>query len=97
MNIKLFKCYAKITKNDCGNAGPPYTSPVITKCFSSYKHTTSQSCARKIQKCTLPTHYLVHFPSDVINEQFERDIETEHFIHLMSVESHVTDRKIQEI
>ncbi len=37
------------------------------------------------------------FPTDIIHEQFERDIETEHFIHLMSVESYVTDRKIQEI
>ena len=37
------------------------------------------------------------YPPEVIHEQFERDIESEHFIHLMSVESYVTDRKIQEI
>jgi hypothetical protein len=37
------------------------------------------------------------YPPQVIHEQFERDIESEHFIHLMSVESYVTDRKIQEI
>ena len=34
---------------------------------------------------------------EAIHEQFERDIESEHFIHLMSVESYVTDCKIQEI
>jgi transposase InsO family protein len=37
------------------------------------------------------------YPPEVIHEQFERDIESEHFVHLMSVESYVTDRKIQEI
>ncbi len=33
----------------------------------------------------------------VIHGQFERDIETEHFIHLIGVESYVTERKILEI
>ena len=37
------------------------------------------------------------FPPDITDEQFERDIATEHFINLMSSESYVTDRKLTPI
>lgn len=37
------------------------------------------------------------YPPDITDEQFERDIATEHFIHLMSSESYVTDRKLTAI
>ena len=37
------------------------------------------------------------FPPDITDEQFERDIATEHFINLMSSESYVTDRKLTAI
>lgn len=37
------------------------------------------------------------FPPEVATERFERDIESEKFIHLMSTKSHVTDRKLLEI
>ena len=36
-------------------------------------------------------------PADIVSEQFERDIDSAHFIHLMSSESYVTDRKLREI
>ena len=36
-------------------------------------------------------------PPDITDEQFERDIAAEHFIHLMSSESYVTDRKLKAI
>ncbi len=35
------------------------------------------------------------FPPAIIQEQFEEDIASERFIHLMSSESYVTDRKLQ--
>ena len=37
------------------------------------------------------------FPPEIIPEQFEEDIASERFIHLMSSESYVTDRKLQVI
>lgn len=37
------------------------------------------------------------FPPEVTQEQFEDDIDTERFIHLMSSESYVADRKLQAI
>ena len=37
------------------------------------------------------------YPPDITDEQFERDIAAEHFIHLMSSESYVTDRKLKAI
>jgi len=37
------------------------------------------------------------FPPEIIPEQFEADIASERFIHLMSSESYVTDRKLQTI
>ena len=37
------------------------------------------------------------YPPDITDEQFERDIAAEHFIHLMSSESYVTDRKLKSI
>ncbi|CAB4024841.1 Hypothetical predicted protein [Paramuricea clavata] len=37
------------------------------------------------------------FPPEIIPEQFEEDIASERFIHLMSSESYVTDRKLQAI
>ena len=37
------------------------------------------------------------FPPAIIPEQFEEDIASERFIHLMSSESYVTDRKLQPI
>ena len=37
------------------------------------------------------------FPPEIIPEQFEEDIASERFIHLMSSESYVTDRKLQTI
>ena len=35
------------------------------------------------------------FPPEIIAEQFEEDLASERFIHLMSSESYVTDRKLQ--
>ncbi len=37
------------------------------------------------------------FPPAILQEQFEEDIASERFIHLMSSESYVTDRKLQAI
>ena len=37
------------------------------------------------------------FPPEIIPEQFEEDIASERFVHLMSSESYVTDRKLQTI
>ena len=37
------------------------------------------------------------FPPAIIPEKFEEDIASERFIHLMSYESYVTDRKLQAI
>ncbi|CAB4030046.1 Hypothetical predicted protein [Paramuricea clavata] len=37
------------------------------------------------------------FPPEIIPEQFEEDVTSERFIHLMSSESYVTDRKLQAI
>ena len=37
------------------------------------------------------------YPPDITDDQFERDIAAEHFIHLMSSESYVTDRKLKAI
>ena len=37
------------------------------------------------------------FPSEIVHEQFEADIDSERLVHLMSTESYVTDRKLQAI
>ena len=37
------------------------------------------------------------FPPEIVHEQFEADIGSERFVHLMSTESYVTDRKLQAI
>ena len=37
------------------------------------------------------------FPPELVHEQFEADIDSERFVHLMSIESYVTDRKLQAI
>ncbi len=37
------------------------------------------------------------FPLEIVHEQFEADIDSERFVHLMSTESYVTDRKLQAI
>ena len=37
------------------------------------------------------------FPPEIITEDFERDMEEEKYIHLMSCKAYVTDRKLEEV
>ena len=37
------------------------------------------------------------FPPDIYEEDYEKEMNDQKFVHLMSTQSHVTDRKLQEI
>ena len=54
--------------------------------FYNYRSTTSILFTRKVRKCT-----------EIIYEDFERDIDSEKFIHLMSKQSYVKGEKTEEI
>ena len=54
----------------------------------TYKKGTEMYLADALSRAFLP---------DIVHEQFEKEMDSEKFIHLMSSTSYVTDRKLKEI